>query len=293
MADKSIETRIRELPQELLNRGFQIAGAGRDVWLAGLGAVATVEDEGGTLFNELVERGQKLQQDGRKKASEFKLSELPNDLRNLPQELFNRSTELAGKSRDVWMAGMGALASAQDRGGEFFNTLVERGQKLENRGLEQVDTVRGELSARQRELQHNVSEGIETASEPLLAALKRFGVPTRAEVRDLAASVDVLSKKVDSLLSRLDRKAAAEPASAPRAEPARDGASKEQVFLVVARDDEGWALRKEGRQSDISVHATKDEALEEARTYAGDRAPSRLEIYKKDGSLQDAIAYPA
>jgi poly(hydroxyalkanoate) granule-associated protein len=298
MANKSIEARIRELPQDMLNRGFQIAGAGRDVWLAGLGAVVTVEEEGGNLLNELIERGQKLEQDGRKKVSEFKISDLPKELRNLPQEIFNRSTEMVGKSRDVWFAGMGALASAQEEGGALFNTLVERGQKLENRGMQQVGAVREEISARQHDLQKNVSETVEGVSEPLLNALKRFGVPTRAEVRDLAASVDSLAKKVDSLLTRLEQQPARmETAQAePRAETTAtrtESAGKDVVFSVVARGDEGWALRKEGRQSDISTHATKEEALEEARAYAAERAPSRLEIYKKDGSLQDTIVYGA
>jgi len=296
MAEKSIETRLREIPQDLLNRGFQIAGAGRDVWLAGLGAVATAEEEGGNLVSDLIKRGEKLEADTRKRASEFKISNLPKELRNLPQDVLSRGTEMVGKSRDVWLAGLGALAAAQDEGGSAFTNLVERGQKLENRGKQQVDAVRGELSSRQLELQQDVSHRVEGVSEPLLNALKRFGVPTRAEVRDLAASVDSLSKKVDSLLTRLEREAVQEPApqaDTPRETTAREtaAAGKETVFMVVARDDEGWAFRKEGRQSDISVHGTKDEALEEARTYASERAPSRLEIYKKDGSLQDTISY--
>jgi poly(hydroxyalkanoate) granule-associated protein len=287
MANRTIESRIRELPQDLLNRGFQIAGAGRDIWLAGLGAVATVEDEGGELMNDLIERGQKLEKEGREKVRGFRIADLSKEMRNLPNDLFTRGTEMVGRSRDVWLAGMGALSRAQEEGGAYFNTLVERGQKLENRGKAQVDAVRGELEERQHDLQQSVSEGIEGVSEPLLNALRRFGVPTRAEVRDLAASVDVLSKKVDSLLSRLEREAAQPtPAATPEA------VTQEPVFLV-ARGDEGWALRKEGRQTDISVHATKDEALDAARAYAADRAPSRLDIYKRDGVLQDSISYTA
>jgi poly(hydroxyalkanoate) granule-associated protein len=292
---RSIQERIREFPQDLLNRGFQMAGAGRDVWLAGLGAVDTAQEEGSNLFNDLVKRGEKLQAEGRKKVSEFRISDLPKELSNLPLEVFNRSTEMVGKSRDVWMAGLGALAAAQEEGGSYFNNLVARGQKLESRGMKQVEAVRDELNARQHEIQKDVSDRVEGVSEPLLNALKRFGVPTRAEVRDLAASVDALSKKVDSLLTRLEREAAqpaAAPAEAPPATPKETAAARDAVFMVVAREDEGWALRKEGRQSDISVHSTKEEALEEARSYASERAPSRLEIYKKDGGLQDTIVYP-
>jgi poly(hydroxyalkanoate) granule-associated protein len=288
MANRTIESRIRELPQDLLNRGFQIAGAGRDIWLAGLGAVATVEEEGGELMNDLIDRGQKLEKEGREKVRGFRIADLSKEMRNLPNDLFTRGTEMVGRSRDVWLAGMGALSKAQEEGGAYFNTLVERGQKLENRGKAQVDAVRGEIEERQHELQQSVSEGIEGVSEPLLNALRRFGVPTRAEVRDLAASVDSLSKKVDSLLSRLEREASQPtPASTPEA------VTQEPVFTVVSRGDEGWALRKEGRQTDISVHATKDEALEAARTYAAERAPSRLDIYKRDGALQDTISYVA
>jgi poly(hydroxyalkanoate) granule-associated protein len=293
MANKTIDSWIREIPQDLLNRSFQVAGAGRDVWLAGLGAVATVEEEGGTLFNDLVDRGQKLEKEGREKVRGFRIADLSKEMRNLPNDLFSRGTEMVGKSRDVWLAGMGALSRAQEEGGAFFNTLVERGQKLENRGMAQVSAVRDEISERQQDVQKNVSEGFENVSEPLLNALRRFGVPTRAEVRDLATSVDVLSKKVDSLLSRLERETqpAAQPAATVASTETTTGPVKESIFLVVSRGEEGWALRKEGRQSDIGVFATKDEALEEARNYAGERAPCRLDIYKKDGTLQDSISY--
>lgn len=61
------EFRIKEIPQDLLNRGKQMVGLGHDIWLAGLGAVVTVEEEGVTLFSTLVKKGEKLETAGRKR----------------------------------------------------------------------------------------------------------------------------------------------------------------------------------------------------------------------------------
>lgn len=41
----------------------EITEAGRTVWLAGLGAVARVEEEGKDLFDHLVERGRQVEKD--------------------------------------------------------------------------------------------------------------------------------------------------------------------------------------------------------------------------------------
>ncbi len=274
MSQKNDGFSLLDLPQELLNRSRDMVGRGRDVWLAGLGAVAKVEEEGSNFFSNLVERGEKVEDSGKKEEDEsFRL-------RDLPQDVMSRGREMVGMGREVWLAGLGAMSAVEEEGSTFFSNLVERGKKLEERGRQQVEAVRDELSTRQKEASERVESSI---YEPLLGALKRFGVPTRAEVRELASSVDALSRKVDALLSRLEEAPAATESAA---EPAANVA----VFYVTARD-EGWALRKEGRQSDISVHATKEEALEAARTYASERAPSRLDIYKKDGTIQDTITY--
>ena len=44
----------------------RVTRRGRDVWLASLGALATVENEGTKAFQSLVERGKSLESAGRK-----------------------------------------------------------------------------------------------------------------------------------------------------------------------------------------------------------------------------------
>lgn len=47
----------------------RVTRRGRDVWLASLGALATVENEGSKAFQSLVERGKSLEAAGRKQLS--------------------------------------------------------------------------------------------------------------------------------------------------------------------------------------------------------------------------------
>jgi hypothetical protein len=89
---------------------------------------------------------------------------------------------------------------------------------------------------------------------------------------------------VDRLVTRLTGgEAPTEPAGA-------SAARKLRVFKVVARE-QGWAIDREGRQRAISVHSTKDEALGRARTLAHENQPSRLDVYKHDGTLQESFSY--
>jgi hypothetical protein len=70
------------------------------------------------------------------------------------------------------------------------------------------------------------------------------------------------------------------------------GNGDEPTLEVVPRED-GWAVQVAGASRATSVHATKEEAVERARELAADRAPSQLVLYKKNGTVQDTIAYPA
>src|SRR5262249_10554959 len=124
------------------------------------------------------------------------------------------------------------------------------------------------------ERQEAVAEKVETTVvDPMVEALRKLGVPTRAEVQKLTAQVEALAERVGSLIGRLERAQVA-------------------GYSVVARED-GWAVEKQGADRAVSVHATKDEALEAARTLAGNHRPSELVVHRKDGTVQDTVVYDA
>ena len=196
---------------------------------------------------------------------------------DLPQVLIERGREMAGGGHDIWLAGLGAAATAQEEGSHLFESLVKRGQKVEKAGKKQVESVRRGAAVRGEELVESMEESV---YEPLIGALRRFGVSTRAEVRELSAKLADLTRQLDTLTLRLD------------GEPSPSAGPIGTVYYVVAREGgEGWVVRKEGRESAVSSHATKDDAVNAARAVASQHQPSRLSIYKKDGSLQDTFTY--
>ncbi|HEU4453176.1 MAG TPA: phasin family protein [Longimicrobium sp.] len=186
---------------------------------------------------------------------------------DVPQELLERGRQMAGVGRDVWRAGLGALAMVGEEGTHLFDRLVASGEELEERGKKEV-------GARRKELSNALDDQL---VDPVFSALKRFGVAGRAELDDIAARVEQLTGKVDRMLAHLT----GEPVSGGHGPSPR-------VFRVVA-EPAGWAVSGDG--GDGSVHATKDEALEAARERARKHAPSRVEVFRKDGTLQDTHAF--
>lgn len=122
--------------------------------------------------------------------------------------------------QDAVRAGLGVVGAAGEQAGKLFHALVDRGARIEGKVVEQVkDTVesvkekvsdlRGEAEARQQLVTSRVGDAVggvvdSAVAEPLAGAMRRAGVPTRGELRELAAAVAALSAKVDALVARLD-----------------------------------------------------------------------------------------
>ena len=191
----------------------------------------------------------------------------------IPQDLLSRGRQMVGMGHEIWLAGLGAVATMEEEGSSLFSTLVKRGEKLETAGKKRLIAVKEDVTDRQKSLTHTV-EG--TVYEPLLRAMSRFGVPTRGEIKDLTAKVDALTHQVDLLVTKMAQKGG--------------NGGPQAIYYVVSRDD-GWVVGKEGMDQPIKVYPTKEDALEEARVLANKHAPSRLHVYKKDGTIQDTFTY--
>ncbi len=127
-------------------------------------------------------------------------------------------TESAHK---IWLAGLGAVALAQESGGKLFNDLVKRGREMEARAKisppEMTVTLRG-ATGRAMAAWQQLGKGMD---EQVTAALHRMGVPTRAEIATLGkrvelltASIEKLKPKARALAKPMDR--AMKPAPAPK-----------------------------------------------------------------------------
>ena len=55
----------------VMDMGTELKNYGRNMWLAGLGVVAVVDEEARSVFDQLVSRGEKVEKDLEKKESVF------------------------------------------------------------------------------------------------------------------------------------------------------------------------------------------------------------------------------
>lgn len=120
----------------------------------------------------------------------------------------NLQNELTKRGRDVWLAGLGALATVEEKGTELFSDLVNRGKDYEETRREKLEEARKEAEKQGEQALKRLEEaGEETTtflSDTVNRAMERFGVPTREEVDRLSDQVSKLSTQVDKLAKALD-----------------------------------------------------------------------------------------
>jgi len=120
-------------------------------------------------------------------------------------------TELTQRGREVWLAGLGALATVEEEGSKLYSRLVKRGEKFESDRRKKIEEVREEVTETAREQSEEALAQLEEAGDEthsllldtVNAALERFGVPTRTEVDRLSDRVEALSDQVDDLARAL------------------------------------------------------------------------------------------
>jgi|CXWL01.1.fsa_nt_gi poly(hydroxyalkanoate) granule-associated protein len=133
------------------------------------------------------------------------------DLQKIQQDV----TESA---RKVWLASLGTVAVAEERGtslwnegSKLFNQLVDRGRGLETRGQKEVKKVTAEVETRVGKVTKKVGKVVD---EQLGNVMNRLGVPTQHEIETLTRRVAQLTEQVDRLVPMLAEKATPKAAKA-------------------------------------------------------------------------------
>lgn len=199
----------------------------------------------------------------------------------LPKSL--RKGGLPSPVADVWAAGVGALAQARKKGGDSFESLIdigttvaETGGKAARTAVAQVESAATSVADSARGLAGGAADGVQGGVEGVVEnVLARLGVPGRDEVLALQKQVEALQSRIATLKSG----AATEPASG------------ERTVYTVAKHERGWSVQRAGAERATSVHATKKEALIDARRTARAHIPSRLVVQKADGDVADETDY--
>jgi len=120
-------------------------------------------------------------------------------------------------AQQIWLAGMGAFAKAQQEGGKVFESLVKEGVSLQRKTQAVAEERIGEVTSKMSAMADGVSakagqqwDKLESIFEERVSkAMGKLGVPSRKDVDALVERIDALSAQVAKLSKA--PKAAAKP----------------------------------------------------------------------------------
>ncbi|MBX3611574.1 MAG: phasin family protein [Hydrogenophaga sp.] len=143
-------------------------------------------------------------------------------------------------AQQIWLAGLGAFAKAQEEGGKAFETLVKEGLSIQRKtqavAEERISEATSRVSTMANEIQSKAAgswDKLESLFEERVAkALGKLGVPSARDVESLMDRIDALNAQVlklggvDTAASKPARKAAPRKTTAAKAPAKRAPAKK-------------------------------------------------------------------
>ncbi|MGH8807134.1 MAG: phasin family protein [Noviherbaspirillum sp.] len=144
-------------------------------------------------------------------------------------------------AQQIWQAGLGAFAKAQEEGGKVFAKLVKEGTELQKRTQKLANGKVTEVTETVSKMADTVSkqasgswDKLEQVFEDRVSrSLKSLGVPTQADIKTLTARVEELNKAVAALSGKkpaATKAAAVKPAAKA---PAKKAAGKPAAKKVT------------------------------------------------------------
>lgn len=103
--------------------------------------------------------------------------------------------DLSKAGRDMWLAGLGAVATVEEETRSVFRTLVDKGKAYEAHDT-MIERAAGQAAERVRGLRKRMESGFQDTSQ---AMLHRIGVPSHTEIETLISRVEQLTAKVEAM----------------------------------------------------------------------------------------------
>ncbi len=98
--------------------------------------------------------------------------------------------------RKVLLAGIGAVALAQEEAEDLVNKLVERGQIAEQDGRKLLKDV---MERRKKPAEKTAEKAEDALDKRVEELLDRMNVPTKSDLEALSAKIAALTQKVEEL----------------------------------------------------------------------------------------------
>ena len=128
-------------------------------------------------------------------------------------------------AQQIWLAGLGAFAKAQEGGGKVYESLMKEGQSIQRKTQAAAEEKLSEATSKMAHVAGDIQskagqqwDKLETIFEDRVAkALNRLGVPSAKDVDALMARIDELEKSVKKMAAKPATKSAAKPVAKPAA----------------------------------------------------------------------------
>jgi poly(hydroxyalkanoate) granule-associated protein len=117
-------------------------------------------------------------------------------------------------TQQIWLAGLGAYAKAQEEGGKIFEALVQEGEALQAKTRQSADEKIAAVTDKTAGTWGRLEQVFE---ERVARAVASLGIPTRKDIDKLSKRMAELTEVVQQLLDAEDDAA---PAAAAEAKPA-------------------------------------------------------------------------
>jgi poly(hydroxyalkanoate) granule-associated protein len=114
----------------------------------------------------------------------------------------SRMPRMKESAQAIWLAGLGALATAGEEGNRIFSRLVKKGEETEKLGRGKIDLRVKRIAARAADFRADANAAFGTRvrkpiDKGMAIALHRLGVPTRNEILALTKRVEALTRAVE------------------------------------------------------------------------------------------------
>ena len=139
-------------------------------------------------------------------------------------------------TQQIWLAGLGAFAKAQQEGGKVFDALVKEGESLQKKTRQMADERVAAVAGRAADTWDRLEQVFE---DRVARALGSLGVPSKKEIDKLSKRVAELTAAVQALTesgaAKPVRRVAAKPAAELEAPVAKKAPAKRAPAKKAAR----------------------------------------------------------
>lgn len=133
-----------------------------------------------------------------------------NNDKQVTQIAENMAEKVKESANQIWLAGLGAYSKAEQEGSKLFDTLVQDGEKLEQKTRSIVDkpiNIAREKVENVRARATGSWTKVEKAFDVRVSkALQRLSIPTRTEVNNLNKRIDQLTQQLENITEAAEKR---------------------------------------------------------------------------------------